>query len=205
MFVLCVNPWILSRSVEDKNEEDFNEKNTFFARQKTQNMSPNFEYLLFHDDKNQSFFTKIFHPDSTFYYLHKNGWLQVNYDNKTPEAAENKKWQIERLSAELKNIRLSKKRFQSLDDILKYLKSKGTVFLVRLPTGTEIKKAELDAFPDFDSLLDSVAQKNNIPYLNLISESGRYETVDGNHIYKDDTEKLSERICTLIKKKKNLK
>jgi hypothetical protein len=59
-------------------------------------------------------------------------------------------------------------------------------------------------FPDFDTRINAAAQKYRITYLNLIEESGKYKSLDGIHIHKDDTEKISEIICDLILKSESL-
>jgi hypothetical protein len=131
--------------------------------------------------------------------LHKNGWLQVNYDVPAKEAVDNSNWQIKRYQADADKYVLSDKRFVVLDEMIGFLKSKGSVVLVRLPTGPEIKGIEEKSFPDFDERIHAVANGQQVSYLNLISESGLYRTVDGNHIHREDVERLSERVCDLIK------
>lgn len=204
LFVLCVSPWTMTRNIADSISETFKENDTYFAKQITQNMTPNVEYLILRDNKNQSFFHKIFMPDSSIYNLHKNGWLQVNYYTTPEKAEENSKWQQHLLQEDLKKVVLSDKRFEVLEEMITYLDDKGTVILVRMPTSSGAKNIEVNGFPDFDSRINSVANKHHVSYFNLIEKSGEYKSLDGIHIHKDDTEKISEEICDLILKTESL-
>lgn len=197
LFVLCVDPWSMKQP-KGQSETVYDEDQTFFAKQRTQGMSPNIEYLLLRDKKNQPFFQKLFLPKPSIYELHENGWLQVNYDVPEQEAADNSKWQIHLYTQDTLTFELAEKRFAALEKMLHYLDSVGTVVLVRLPTGSDMMKLEMSAFPNFDARIEAVATACNVPYINLISESGTYRTVDGNHIYKTETERLSKRICDAI-------
>lgn len=198
LFILCVDPWIMKQPIGQNNSE-FDEENTFFAHQQTQTMSPNIEYLLFRDKKEKPFFQKIFFPDSSIYHLHENGWLQVNFENKSKGAIDNSNWQIHLYTQDTLKFELAEKRFIALEKMVRYLDAVGTIFLVRLPTSEAMMNLENQAFPRFDQRIEEIAQHNKIQYINLISESGTFQTVDGNHIYKDDTERLSKHICDLIK------
>ena len=198
LFILCIDPWTMKQP-KGQSDSEYDEDQTFFARQYTQSMSPNIEYLLFHDNKEQSFFKKIFYPDSTIYHLHENGWLQVNFNINTQEAIDNSNWQIELYAQDAMNIELAEKRFEALEQMIFFLDSVGQIILVRLPTSVDMMKLENQTFPNFDKKIETIAAKNKVRYINLIDESGLYQTVDGNHIYKEDTERLSKRICQLIK------
>lgn len=197
LFILCIDPWTMKQP-KGQSDSEYDEDQTFFARQYTQSMSPNVEYLLFHDNKEQSFFKKIFYPDSTIYHLHENGWLQVNFNINTQEAIDNSNWQIQRYTQDTVIFELAEKRFKVLEQMICFLDSVGKIILVRLPTSVAMKDLENQAFPNFDNRIDAIAAKNKVRYINMIDESGLYQTVDGNHIYKEDTKRLSKRICELI-------
>ena len=44
--------------------------------------------------------------------------------------------------------------------------------------------------PEFDDLIQKIADKYNIQYFNFIKESGKFLTTDIHHLYKDDSRAL---------------
>src|SRR5690606_11835278 len=89
------------------------------------------------------------------------------------------------------DFHLSSDRLYYLNKIIGLFRKHGEVFMVRIPVHEKIKEIENKACPQFDSLMDEIARKNHVDYLNFINDTTAYEFTDGLHLYKDSGHKLS--------------
>lgn len=198
IFILTVDPWCISTiSIEDDHKM-FLERETFMAELTEFNSKPNFEYLLDHYDNP---YYMVFKKRAIF--LHDDGWLEVNIPM---DSASVKK----RISAKILNYKknsinysFSNNRFKKLKETIRFLKKHGEVWLVRLPVSPEIKMIEEDYMPDFDQKAGELTKQYNLNYINMIQESGKYQTTDGNHLHKESGKIVTENICKIIQESKH--
>lgn len=186
LFIMSVDPWCLSFSEEDsesmlrEERERLNEIHSF--------MKPNFYYIWK--------YTKPLSFDSILK-LNDNGWLEVN----VPMDSISLKERIDSKKKEYKNttIKKSSYRISWLVKTIRFLKTKGDVFLVRIPASKYFLAMEKNFWPEFEMDMKAVSKKEGVPYISFEDAFGRYHTIDGQHIYKDDGVKFTKDLCDSIK------
>lgn len=205
LFIIAVDPWsVSSLSKEETKTGYLRENNVFTSKISTVNFNPNLEYILrYYSKPFYTVFVKELYdiiikgtPDTK---LHKDGWLEVNVP---VDAASVKKRMPSKLKAYQRYVHESSiqpVRVQYLEETIKLLNNHGDVYLVRLPVSKEMKAIENQYSPGFDKMMQAMAAKYNIDYLNYFGESGKYLTVDGNHLYKESSKAISLRLVDDIR------
>lgn len=202
LFILTVNPWILS-SRENDNEEagvffetGMPPHNMIFVDQ-----NPNFEYLI--KNYNYFHFKSIIRRTSK---MHKDGWLEES--NLPKDSVMFNNWKESQISLYKKYASQWKKstfRLKSLEKLISYLKRYGQVILLRMPIDTKINEIENNYWNHFDEDIMSISSKTNVKYFNF-SFDNNYKTYDGNHLDKfggvDFTKNLCDSIYNTIKNNK---
>lgn len=200
IFILTVDPWNLSLNKSVKDEKGFPEEHSPLKNMYSYDMSPNYEYLL----KNYSrswfkIFTEREQVGKSNTYLHKDGWLEVNV-NMQKDSLAKRELEKEKFFGEdlAKTQKISKERLDALEDIIKYLKNKGTVYLVRIPTGEKILNIENSYSPDFNKKMESISQKYGVDYFDFTPKARDYTYTDANHMYKESGKIFTSRIADSI-------
>jgi len=206
VFILTVDPWNLSLNNTIKELKNFPEEHSPLKNMYFYDKSPNYEYLL----KNYSrswfkIYTEREELGRSNTFLHKDGWLEVNVimqkDSLAKRELEKEKFFGEDVA---KTQSISKVRLTALEDIIKFLKNKGTVYLVRIPTGEKIMAIENSYAPDFTKKIKAISDKNGVRYFDFSSRSNDYEYTDGNHMYKESGKIFTSRIAdSILLDKKN--
>lgn len=200
VFILTVNPWNLSLNHIVKKKEDFPEENSPLKDMYFYDMSPNYEYLLRNYTK--SWF-KIYKDreeagrSNTF--LHKDGWMEVNVDMNKDSVAARTAVKTKEYRAMIENYDLSDERLKALNDIISYLKDKGTVYLVRIPASKNLIEIENEKFPEFNKVMKGISQKHHLKYYNFADHCNEFQYTDGNHMYRESGKILSARIGDSIR------
>ncbi len=195
IFVISVTPEMLT-SHRDYNDEigQFREEGQPPHNMEFVTMNPNYEYLI----KNLSFFhfKALFRGNSK---VHKDGWLEeANLPTDEKMFLEWKKHQIDLFLSDTKGAKLSKIRIQSLGELIERLDTHGTVFLVRMPIGEEFLDYENTNFPNFNSIIDSIAEIKHISYFDFNRYKKKYKTYDGHHIDKFAGAEFTKVLCDSI-------
>lgn len=202
-FIISVGPWTLATgidNIEDDSTKFFEVENKLFVGNlKSSSTNPNFDYLYNYWNNKFSPFANIF--KSVINYeglitLHEDGWLEISIDMDT--ATNNARIKRSEEEYKTKQVKLSNTRFYFLDKIVGYLNDYGNVILVRMPVTSQMKVIENSRFPEFDELIQKIADKYNIKYFNYIGESGKFLTTDIHHLYKDDSERFTIMLCDSI-------
>lgn len=208
VFILTVSPWNLSTEIQVKSEKELAEYQLSpFRNMNFYNLNPNYEYLI--KNLNHSWFT-IFRDRETLArsntYLHKNGWLEVNIDMDAASLAKRTKEKLEFYEIVAKDQNLSSLRLKAFQDIIDFLKTKGTVYIVRIPSSEGMMKIENRYSPEFNQLMGNIANKNGISYFNFSENYNAYRYTDGNHMYKDSGKLFTTQIAdSIISAQKGLK
>lgn len=207
IFILTVNPWNLALNNIVKKTEDFPEENSPFKNMYFYNMSPNYEYLL--KNFNKSWFRIYLDREAvgkSNSYLHKDGWMEVNIDMNKDSVAARTAEKTVYYKALLENFALSAERMKALNEMIDYLKPKGTVYLVRIPVSKNITDLENEKFPQFSTMIQGLSKKKNIKFYDFSDNADDFSYIDGNHMYKESGKALSAQIADSIKAdKKRLK
>lgn len=194
IFVLAVSPWVLS----NRNPTELLESDADFEGMPPHNMSnmsasPNFEYFI----KNFHYFhfRSIIRRNNM---MHKNGWLEENNLPKDQATFESwKSGQITLMENWKKDWVPSEYRLRWLENTVLWLSARGKVVLVRTPIDGEVVDLETSYWPEFDSKMNSLAVKMNVPYFNY-SENPNWSTYDGHHLDKYGGKEFSRNLAESI-------
>ena len=198
LFILSVNPWVLSERPEDDVENG-----VFFERDVPPNnmyfvsMKPNPEYVL----KNfESFnFKGIFRQIST---LEEDGWQDVK-SIPTDSAdikmlnRENEKW----FSTKAIEWKKSDYRLRKFAETVTMLQKYGTVVIIRMPSSKAITEIEQLYWPELDSQLQSISAKSGVQFINFNGQYV-YPTFDGIHFDHKTGIAFTQALCDSISKYK---
>jgi len=197
LFIVTVDPWAVSTDTSNKNDDPdiFFEKRSFVTKMNFVNMSPNFEYIF-------RFYGKpliaLAYKKKKSVRLHDDGWLEVSPPMDSMSVLARIKEKTDKYTSVANSSKFSLTRYFYLEKIIELLQQHGDVFLVRLPVGKEMSLIEKKMMPDFDKKVEEASIKYNIQYINFINESGNFLTIDGNHLYKSEGYKISQKIALLI-------
>lgn len=201
IFILTVDPWNLSLDKSVKKIKDFPEEHSPLKNMYFYDCSPNYEYLL----KNYSrswfkIYTEREDTGRSNTYLHKDGWLEVTVDMQKDSVAKRAVEKVDFFYKELApNQQLSSVRIKSLEDIIQFLKNKGTVYLVRIPTSERLLKLENSYSPDFNLKMKKISEKHQVKYFDFTPNPNHYQYTDGNHMYKESGKIFTAQLADSIR------
>lgn len=206
IFILTVDPWNVSIGNNVKSEKDYSENVSALADVHFYDMSPNYEYLLKHYTR--SWFNIFREREAVVRsntYLHKNGWMEVTVDVHPDTLKVREASKIRQYEDFVKTQKVSQDRLNAFEDIIKYLKNKGTVYIVRIPGFKGIMDIENRYSPDFSERIQAIANKNNVKFFDFSSRYNKYIYTDGNHMYKESSKVFTGQIADsiLLDKKKS--
>lgn len=195
IFIVTVDPWSISSDWDTiQNKEIFQEKETFMGKLHSMNGWINLEYCLhYFSAQYMEILLKKF--SNTNNKLHKDGWFEVNIAmdlNQVENRINDKVLEYDKLA---ESYRFSKIRFDYLVKTIEYLKSQGKVYLIRMPVHQRLLEIENKLVPNFNNILNSVIQTNQVPYLDFTPKNHAYRYTDGNHLFKEDAIKVSGQIA----------
>lgn len=187
LFIMSVDPWSLSFLSNEDTVGEYREESGCLNDIKIY-IKPNFIYLLK--------YAKPLSFDNVMK-LQDDGWLQVNVPMDSVSLNE----RIESKKREYADVKISKSdyRLKWLEKTIDLLKSKGVVFLVRIPATKYFFDIEEKSWPTFETDMNVIAKKKAVDYISFANALGRYRTIDGQHIYKQDGEKFTKDLCDSIK------
>lgn len=207
IFILTVDPWNLSIGKDVKSEEGYSENTSALADVHFYDLTPNYEYLLKHYSR--SWFNIFKERESIVRsntYLHKNGWMEVTVDVHPDTLKIREANKIRQYEGFVKTQKISQNRLNAFEDIIKYLQSKGTVYIVRIPGFKGIMDIENSYAPNFSKIIDNIAKKNNVKFFDFSSQFDQYIYTDGNHMYKESGKVFTAQIAdSILLNKKILK
>ena len=189
LFVLTIGPWNLSAPKNVSAMKDLPENEISPLRNMNfYNLNPNYEYLIknFNDSWFQLFRDRESNGKSKTY-LHEDGWLEVTVEMKKSLVRKRTAEKVEFYKVLAKNQKISPLRLQSLEKTIEFLKTKGEVYVVRIPTSKEIMKIENEYSPNFNEVIQDITRRKNIPYFDFSEKSDAYQYTDGNHMYKESS------------------
>jgi hypothetical protein len=203
LFILSVTPGTLSvdrENVKDDSTLFFEvQRKLFVGNLRSSSTNPNLDYLINYWVNRFEPFARIFKLAIDYKgtsVLHADGWLEVTTD--MDSASNNER--IRRSTEENRNNRLilSKTRLSYLEKIIRYVDRYGEVILVRMPVSPQMAEIEKLFYPEFDSIIQGIAERNSVDYINFIGLSGQFLTIDTHHLYKKDGERFTRALCDSI-------
>lgn len=201
LFLVEVNPWTLSVRRSHFSEDEFREAEQFIAEMEIVNYAnPNLEYIFkrYNTAHYKTIYYDIFGIDSPTY-LNENGWLRVDIDMGQNKIERRKKRKISVYRKFEEKWSFSKTRLDYLGDLLTYLSKHGRVVAIRMPISKEMCQVEESYMPDFDAKMDSIVQVSGGTYLDYSTESGGYQTTDGNHLWRKDARRFTRALIDTLR------
>lgn len=148
--------------------------------------NPNYDYIV--NCYAQSLYTafintKSFDNQTT----HTDGWNEVKMEVSTNKISEDDRanWTSQMVQGYLKGFEresISEHRINSFINTISFLKTKGHVFIVRMPSGKEVIALEKEFWGNFSQQFDSIAKENEIPFFDYANAQDTYTTYDGSHL-----------------------
>ncbi|WP_412850295.1 hypothetical protein ACL0VS_10760 [Chryseobacterium sp. PMSZPI] len=208
VFIVTVEPTAV---MVDKNKPDSSEyyvENDRSVAQTSQvAINPNIEYLLesYNFSITNELNKKILRPKNAIAEISvlDNGKvncviLKRNSFQKQQEINRKKMIDFEKRLLSLKH---SDNRIQYLEKTIDFLKSHGTVIMVRVPINKIPYFLENKSWPDFDSRMKDTALKTNVQYINYNNLPNHYQWTDEVHMELDSMDDFSAVLARDIIKK----
>lgn len=203
LFIVEVNPFTVSiRDYEDDNSVPMRlrESDWRIARVPFRILSPNLYYMAKFAD------TQIYRMIAwevgalitgapALKTVTADGHMAVNPRANWDGQATNRWERMDFVENFLKWSTYSEVRIDHLDQTIQFLKSHGTVVVVRMPISAEFKEVEDRYFPKFSKFFHTVCQRNYVFGLDYIEDSGTYSTYDPNHLLFDEALRFSRRLA----------
>lgn len=199
IFILTVSPWNLSLNKLIKKEKDFPEEHSPLNDMYSYDRVPNYEYLLKHYTRSWfKIYTEREESGKSNTFLHDDGWLEVTI-NMHKDSVATRTHKKEQFYKDLANtVELSPERLKAINEMINYLRTKGKVYIVRLPTSRGLSTIENEKYPHFNKLMSDMARKQNVKFFDFSGNYAEYEYTDGNHLYKESSKKLTAQIADSI-------
>jgi hypothetical protein len=201
LFIVAIDPWSISAKIEAPDDiSEFRENSLFLNQLSSVGQHPNVEYLLFHYGRPYYEIIEYrFIKKNLKARVHSDGWLEISVpmDKKNADSRLTKKYR-HYVKNHLSKLSLSHVRVEYLFKTIAFLKTKGNVYLVRLPVHKKFEELEKQFMPDFESFADSIATELNVPYLSLMERNSEFQYTDGNHLYKESAAIVSKIIANWI-------
>jgi hypothetical protein len=198
LFILSVSPGSLTIPLHLPDSVEFVlDQPSMLAQVKRMNSQPNFEYIrkYYGESLYKGF---IRYAPYNIRREHKDGWTEVFLKTKNLDIHQYQidEWTQQTLDA-YRNLKYkpSQVRLSSLNEIIKFLKPFGHVFIVRMPIDAEVLELENKFWPRFDEQIENIAQTHSIPFLNYSPQAGHYKTYDGSHMVSASAQEFTATLC----------
>lgn len=188
IFILSISP----ESIMDIDEEKTVEEGELIYDLHVVNSPVNLEYLV-RKKISLSSIARIItlfknrHQDSTRVVYHRNGWSES-----TPSEGflDNNFWRY-------LTYKRNKEREHYLLETVKWLKDRGTVYLVRMPLHSDLKSLEDNIYPDFNKDMEALASQENVLYLNHASafDDSAFKDKGGSHFDSNYAQKYTRKLA----------
>ncbi len=131
---------------------------------------------------------------------HNNGWNEISLESKSTPIGKTLMgdWKRQNLAyyhRQLSQLEIKPYRKEWFVKTIEFLKSEGSVYLVRMPVDREILNFENQSWKEFNSYIRGVALEKNIPYFDYSQEGGKFATYDGSHLYSETAKEFSTQLA----------
>jgi len=198
IFIVTVDPWSVSSTTEDPNDSlSFQEIKLAVGATRFVNSNPNLLYLLKSYD--QPFYNLFARKENNSVVLHKNGWLEVSVSMDTTSVLKRLKEKVISYNVNARQYKFSYVRWRYLAKTINLLKTKGDVYLVRLPMHEQIFEIEKKYMPEFETKIKNLSSDLKVSYYGMSNLNMELKYTDGNHLYKSSAKEVSGEIAKWIK------
>jgi hypothetical protein len=186
-YIVAVEPYTLGEveNPKDKNPKEF--KGQLYNAHWF-NQYPNLEYLLRHYNYGWGRLALtsfgVVKNNNT---LHENGWLEVNVKVDSVAAEKRAAGNIADRRQDFGKFALTPYRVEWFNKTIDALKKHGTVLIVRMPVSAAFYAFENELAPDFNRLVNDVAQQQGVIYHDFNTMSHLLSYKDGHHMQLSST------------------
>ncbi|OEK08532.1 hypothetical protein A8C32_03505 [Flavivirga aquatica] len=202
LFILSVSPASFTAFTKDVEMVLNMDKKMRIGKVDNFSSNPNYNYIM---KCYESPLYNSFLPTNTWKHAlcHTNGWneIKIKKGKHIINEADIKQWKKQTLDGYNKKLETevdSKYRLNSFLNTIKFLKNKGTVVIIRIPADSDFIAMENNLWKNFNSQIDSIAKKHEVPYFNYSNEVG-FKTYDGSHLESESAKKLTKLLSKSIK------
>lgn len=194
LFILEINPWILSR---DSREEEPREKGKTLDDLWSVSGHPNISYLL---GKSKKQLWQLWTQEQGRLEISRDGWLKVAMELDSLDLPQRYQEKLEAYRDILPHYRGSSDRIQAFHELVEALKKKGEVVIVRIPVSEEMValEKELALETTLASDLEWLASERVLDFTND-PEAAALVTHDGNHLHYSSALRFSQLVNEEIK------
>ena len=188
VFILSITPWNVSADQEKPNDTTLFVENNKLMSFNDSAPFPRVRYFF-------NYYTKPYY--TLFFPVRTN-----EKSDEIPSAKTIEKFQAAKIGFYRKNYipqKISEKRYQSFESLITYLKEKGKVYVIRMPVSDPMIKLEAEYEPEFDKRVDKTIQNLNVDLIDFLPYSNKFLCPDGNHLIKDDADKVSLLLGDIIR------
>ncbi len=167
-------------------------------------MNPNYSYLInAYDGPYMSVLGKklgaCFFNTHPRWLLHDDGWLEVSAPMDSVAVAQRFRATMNiYINEYLPFCHISPIRQAWLVKTIAFLKEHGDVYLVRLPEHPALLSCDNKLYPRFNVFMDSIANREKIPYFSFSDSCAKYSYIDGSHLATGSAALVSRELCRLI-------
>lgn len=196
LFIISVDPGSLSSNTIYPNDESlFEESQSFMGKISSVDKAINLDYILF---RQEAYYKKVFRNlIRGSGKLHDDGWLEVKLNNDNANMLRRTKESLERYKKV--EYRFSDKRFSYLKKLVAELKTRGRVFMIRMPMNKTLLDYQESVNPYFEDLLLEFSQFEKVPYRSYLNKSEKYSYTDGVHLTRESAVIFTSDLSNWIK------
>ncbi|MCF7568639.1 hypothetical protein L3X37_09705 [Sabulilitoribacter arenilitoris] len=204
LFILSVSPGAFTAPLKMKDEDIFEmDKKGIIGKTKDLKHKPNYDYII-NNFEHPLYYSIISLNSWSHHYAHDNGWNEVKLINNSDKLKKEDMllWKTQTIDYYNKKKELqevSKYRINGFIETVKYLKTKGEVFLVRLPADADIIDFENSHWQSFNKEMDSISQNQNVAFFNYTMQNTNYQTYDGSHMVSESAKAFTKQLSSDIK------
>jgi hypothetical protein len=202
LFILSVTPGNFTAQSLEKEDILKIDKKTMIGKISHYSSSPNYDYII--NNYSEPLYN-LFYPLNWKHQIsHTDGWNEVKLEYGQQKISDNDilAWKAQTLKKNEKRAKsdtISIYRINSFISLIKYLKNKGNVFIVRLPSDIDIINLENEKWSSFNLEMSNIAKTNNVPFLNYTQQLNEYKTYDGSHLESESAKKFTKVLSDDIK------
>ena len=205
-FILAVDPWSLA--VKKGDELDFplaHDQQNYLNQLTSFTGSMNLSFLYHNYNYGWMHLIWDYYKSGSLAITHEDGWMEIVRDTAQARIEERKGKKLLAKQKEIVDYAMSTYRLESLKKLILYLKSKGSVYLIRLPISKEFYQLENGHFTTFEKEIQSIVNGMGVSYWDMVSIQDSVKYNDGHHINRLYAPYISARVGEWINEEQTKK
>ncbi len=183
VFILAVDPWSLSVKKGDESEYPMqHDQQNYLHQLPSFTGKTNLSFLYHNYNYGWMHLIWEYYKSGSLAITHEDGWMEIIRDTAQARIEERKGKKLLAKQKEIVDFSMSDYRLSSFKKLIRYLKSKGAVYLVRLPISKEFYFLENQHFKTFNSEMHNVSNELGVAYWDMVQYQDSVKYNDGHHI-----------------------